>query len=321
METAEDVELVHLNSAQVEQFGRIEELWPEFGHSLQVLATSDGGGMAWRKIDGIEYLTRYTRENGRQKVKSMGRRSPETEAIFNDFDSTVLTARRVRREYREDVLLSCKLAKAYGIGRLHGRHAELLDRAWYAGINDRLSLFGGSALFGYESASKILAPAELVKDDHLQFVARTEELDDLNLDEIADAFDVEGVGATYKYDNDRFLIRTKFDRRMLAEIFLPTYFVRRLDGDAHDELKDMLREPGTKALTFSRDTRPIELTALEPRTYAIAAHCMRDSELWTDRAQFACSLVRHRWPDDFDRVQEIILDADPDVRWGRLRGP
>jgi hypothetical protein len=31
--------------------------------------------------------------------------------------------------------------------------------------------------------------------------------------------------------------------------------------------------------------------------------------------------VRHRWPDDFDQVQEIILDADPDVRWGRLRGP
>ncbi|MET4278494.1 MULTISPECIES: hypothetical protein [unclassified Bradyrhizobium] len=40
---------------------------------------------------------------------------------------------------------------------------------------------------------------------------------------------------------------------MLAEVFLPTYFVRRLDGDAHDELRDMFREPGTKALTFSRD--------------------------------------------------------------------
>ncbi|MET4484303.1 hypothetical protein [Bradyrhizobium sp. F1.13.3] len=40
---------------------------------------------------------------------------------------------------------------------------------------------------------------------------------------------------------------------MLAEVFLPTYFVRRLDGDAHDELRDMFREPCTKALTFSRD--------------------------------------------------------------------
>jgi hypothetical protein len=321
METEEDVELIELNSAQAEQFARIEQLWPEFGHSLQVLAASDGGGMAWRKIDGIEYLTRYTREDGKQKVRSLGPRSPENEAIFEQFESTVLKARRIRRELREDVLLSCKLAKAHGIARLHGRLAEPLDWLWYTAATSRLSLFGGTALLAYESASRVLTPAALIKDQHLQFVARSEDLEILNLDEIAEACDVDDEGATWKYDDDRYLIRTKFQRRLLAEVFLPTYFVRRLDGDAHEELRDMLRAPGTKGLTFSRDTRPIELTALDPRTYAIAAHCMRDSDIWAERAQFACELVRQKWPDDFDRVQELILDADPDVRWGRLRGP
>ncbi|MBW7974598.1 hypothetical protein [Bradyrhizobium sp. BR 10289] len=321
METAEDVELVPLNSAQTEQFARIEQLWPEFGHSLQVLAASDGGGMAWRTVDGIEYLTRYTREDGKQKVKSLGRRTPETEAIFAQFESTVLKARRVRRELREDVLLSCKLAKAYGVARLHGRLAETLDRLWYTGASSRVSLFGGSALLAYESGSGILAPAALVKDRHLQFVARTEDLETLNLAEIAEACDVDNEGASYKYDEDRYLIRTKRERRTLAEVFLPTYFVRRLDGDAHRELRAMLRGPGTKGLTFSRDTRPIELTALDPAAYAIASHCMRDDELWAHRAEFACSLVRHCWPDTFDVVQEAILDVDPEVRWLRLRGP
>ncbi|MGL9620219.1 hypothetical protein QRQ56_19560 [Bradyrhizobium sp. U531] len=321
METAEEVDLVQLNIPQAAQFARIEELWPEFGHSLQVLAASDGGGMAWRTVDGIEYLTRYTRQDGKQKVKSLGRRTPETEAIFEQFESTVLKARRVRRELREDVLMSCKLAKAYGVARLHGRLAETLDWLWYTGASSRLSVFGGTALLAYESGSGILAPAALIKDQHLQFVARTEDLETLNLAEIAEACDVDNEGATWKYDDDRYLIRTKRERRLLAEVFLPTYFVRRLDGDAHLELKAMLRGPGAKGLTFSRDTRPIELTALDPSAYAIAAHCMRDDELWAERAAFACSLVRHRWPDDFDLVQETILDADPDVRWARLRGP
>ena len=115
METSDDdIELVPLTDSQAEQFARIEQLWPEFGHSLQVLAASEGGGMGWRTVDGVEYLTRYTQENGKKKGRSLGRRSPETEARMEQFDSTVLKARRIRREYREDVLLTCKLAKATG---------------------------------------------------------------------------------------------------------------------------------------------------------------------------------------------------------------
>ncbi|MEY9465526.1 hypothetical protein ABH973_005939 [Bradyrhizobium ottawaense] len=322
MEASEDdAELVQLTGSQAEQFARIEQLWPEFGHSLQVLAASEGGGMGWRTVDGVEYLTRYTQENGKKKGRSLGRRSPETEAIMEQFDSTVLKARRIRREYREDVLLTCKLAKAYGIARLHGRFAHTLDWLWYTDASRRLSLFGGSALLAYESASGILAPTALVKDQHLQFVARTEDIETLNLDEITEACDVDNEGATYRYNDDRFLIRSKADKRLLAEIFLPTYFVRRLDGDAHDALHDMLRQPGLKAMTFSRDTRPIELTALDPRTYAVAAHCMRDSEIWAQRAEFACAVVKHRWPDDFDRVQEMIFEADPESGSMTLRGP
>ncbi len=140
------IDLVPLTDGQAEQFARIEQLWPEFGHSLQVLAASEGGGMGWRTVDGVEYLTRYTQENGKKKGRSLGRRSPETEAIMEQFDSTVLKARRIRREYREDVLLTCKLAKAHGIARLHGRFAHTLDWLWYTDANRRVALFCQSAL-------------------------------------------------------------------------------------------------------------------------------------------------------------------------------
>jgi hypothetical protein len=94
----------------------MERLWPEFGHSLRVLAAMRGG-MGWRTVDGVEYLTRYTQEDGK-KGRSLGRRSPETEAQMAHFENTVLKARRIRWEYPEDVLLTCKLAKAHGIARL-----------------------------------------------------------------------------------------------------------------------------------------------------------------------------------------------------------
>jgi hypothetical protein len=141
----DDIELVPLTDSQAEQFARIEQLWPEFGHALQVLAVSEGGGMGWKTVDGVKYLTRYTQEDGKKKGRSLGRRSPETEARMEQFDSTVLKARRIRREYREDVLLTCKLAKAYGIARLHGRFAHTLDWLWYTDANKRVALFGGKA--------------------------------------------------------------------------------------------------------------------------------------------------------------------------------
>ena len=154
----DDIELISLTDSQARQFARIGQLWPEFGHALQVLAASEGGGMGWKTVDGVEYLTRYFQEDGKKKGRSLGRRSPETEAWFEEFDSTVLKARRIRREYREDVLLTCKLAKAYGIARLHGRFAHTLDWLWYTNANKRVALFGGSALLAYRHKRDFYLP-------------------------------------------------------------------------------------------------------------------------------------------------------------------
>ena len=45
------------------------------------------GGMQWLKVKKWEYLTRYRRNpiTGEQKSSSIGRRSPETEAIYDRF--------------------------------------------------------------------------------------------------------------------------------------------------------------------------------------------------------------------------------------------
>jgi len=321
METADDhIELAPLTDGQAEQFARIEQLWPEFGHSLQVLAVSDGGGMAWRMIDGIEYLTRYTREDGKQKVKSLGRRSPETEAQFGQFESTVLKARRIRRELREDILLTCKLAKAHGVARLHGRFAHALDWLWYTDANRRVALFGGSALLAYESGSRTLTPADLVKENHLQFIAHSEDPEKMGLAEIGEACGADESGGRVTFERGRFVIRA--DDGIVAEVFQPSFFLKRLERGPARTLRDDFEKPWLRALTFSRNNLPIEVCAPDPRIYAMAAYCLKgDDDIWERRAMFAAEMVRQAWPDKFDEPQETVLDGLPGAGDLRLRGP
>jgi len=321
METSDDdIELVPLTDGQAEQFARIEQLWPEFGHSLQVLAASEGGGMGWRTVDGVEYLTRYTQEDGKKKSRTLGRRSPETEAQMEQFDSTVLKARRIRREYREDVLLTCKLAKAHGIARLPGRFAHTLDWLWYTDANKRVALFGGSALLAYESGSGTSTPADLIKEDRLQFIAHSEDPGKIGLLEIAEACGNGREEMTVGLEDGRFAIRA--DDRIVAEIFRPSYFLERLERRPAKTLREGFEMPWLRALTFSRDTRPIAVCAPDPRIYAMAAYCLRDDdEIWDRRAQFAVQMVRECWPDKFDQRQEIVMDGLPEYDRVRLRGP
>lgn len=306
----DDAELIPLTDGQAEQFARIEQLWPEFGNSLKVLAVSEGGGMGWRTVDGVEYLTRYTQENGKKKGRSLGRRSPETEAIMEQFDSTVLKARRIRRELREDVLLSCKLAKAYGVARLHGRFAETLDWLWYTGANTRVALFGGNALLAYESGAKTLTPVDLIKETHLRFIAHSEDPAEMGLDEIAEACGADPNEGEIAMERGRIVIRSGGE--LVAEIFRPSFFLERLERGPRKTLREGFEAPWLRALTFSRDTRPIELCVPDPRVYAMAAYCLRDDdEIWDRRARFAAEMVRECWPDKFDERQENVMDGLP----------
>jgi len=314
-------ELVDLTSEQLEQLQSLEAAWTTYGPALQV-AAAFSGGMGWKKVKGAEYLVRYHQgEDGRKQFSSYGRRSPDTEQRYDHFLKTEGNARTVIKEKKEAVALHCRVAKAYGLARLPGRQAEILDWFWYADVTRQMSLIGGSALLAYETGSRTLAPARLVKDDHLQFFAMSTE--GLNLDEIAEACDVDKTGCRTRRYDDRVAIRN--DDGLVCEILLPAYFLRNLDGEAAEVLSDAFELPGIRSLTVARDTRPIELCAVDPRVYALMAYTLgRDDELWAQRAEFAAALVRERWPNQFDPRQEAAfpdLCFDPSEGRPRIFGP
>ena len=297
--------LVELTDDQSEQLQILEAAWTTYGPALQV-AAAFSGGMGWKTVKGAEYLVRYSQgEDGKKQFTSYGRRSPETEEKYDHFLKTAGHARTVIKQQKDAVALHCRLAKAYGLARLPGRYAEILDWFWYTDITRRLSLFGGSALLAYEAGSRTLTSAGLVKDEHLQFIART--TDGLNLDEIEEACDVDRTGCRTRRYDDRIAIRN--EDGVVCEILLPAFFLRHLDGEAADVLSAAFESPPVRSLTVARDTRPIELTAVDPRTYALAAASLREDDIWAERAAFACAMVRERWPEKFDEDQEASLAA------------
>jgi hypothetical protein len=310
-------DLVKLTAEQSEHLQSLEALWETYGPALQASAAFSGG-MGWKTVKGIEYLVRYQQgEDGKKRFSSFGRRSPETERKYDEFLNTAGNARTVRKELRETVALHCRLAKAYGIGRLPGRQAEIVDRFWMTGVSQRLSLIGGTALLAYEAGSRTLAPARLIKDDHLQFFARS--IDGLDFEEIAEACDVDKTGCRTRRYGDRVAIRN--DDGMVCEVLLPAFFLGDDEHPAAEVLSSAFELPPVRSLTVARDTRPIELTAVDPRTYALMAASRSDDGLWAERGEFAGDLVRQRWPQKFDEDQEAVLDGDAGGHFGRIPCP
>jgi hypothetical protein len=293
-------ELADFNAAQAAQMRHLEETWPEYGRSLRVVAATSGG-MGWKTVKGVEYLVRYYREDGKKKFTSYGRRSEETEAKLKQFEETTGRARQIVKGQRDDVALACRLAKAHGLARLPGRQAETLEWFWYTGVTDRLSLFGGAALFAYEGKAGALAPADLVKEDRLQFIARTSDVAALGLDEISEACDVDRTGCTVKRGRDKISIVTS-DGEPRAEILLPQFFLHRAKDERTAEMyAKALDLPRWIRLTVARDCRPISLTAVDPRAYAVLASSFGDNPPWRERAAIASA-----------------MGARMDLKWGDL---
>lgn len=297
-------DLRSFTAGQAEQMSFLEEAWPEYGHSLQV-AAAFSGGQGWKTVRDVEYLVRYHSEDGKKKFTSMGRRSPDTEALQRRWDETVGQARKVIKDRKEDIDLACRLMKAHGGARLPGRQADILEHCWYLDVTKRLSLFGGAALMAYEGRAGALAPADLVKEDRLHFVARVAE-DDLGLDEIVEACDVDRTGCQAEREHEYRISIETLDGDPRAEIYLPQYFHRLAETDRQAEaVAEALTMTRWKGLAVARDCRPVALTALHPAAYGVLA-CMFDQDLWTERSECAAAM------------REIVDPDGPDLGgWGQ----
>ena len=293
-------DLMMMGTAEAKHLREFAEQWATYGPAMKAWAALDGG-MTWKNVNGAEYLARYRQdpETGKKQFVSLGRRSPETEALYKRFIESRAVAKNIVISNRDRIAVAGRIAKAYSLARMPTKAANVLRSLWRCSLDEHLALFGGDALYAYEIESGVLAPKKLVGEGPLSLVAR-EETGFTMAEDVAGAIE-DAVGERPRVREDDDCLSFRFGGTVVMEIFNRGHFVDRMtDAEQADILADVIKMPTIQGLTVARDAQPVAFSAFDPRAYALLAHALRhDDEIWDERARFAAALVRERWPEQF----------------------
>ena len=315
--------LTEMSSTEARHLCEIAEGWKTYGPALKIWAALDGG-MTWKAVNGADYLCRYRQdpETGKKKFTSLGRRSTQTENIYADFIERRDAAKQTVIANRDRMATAGRVAKAYGLARMPAKSAEILRAFWMRSLSDDLAVFGGTALFAYELETKVLAPAPLERDERLIFFRKRPDLPPI--DDVVGAYEAAvGASARVVKTSGRAVIRAT--SAMPIELWDRDAVLGQVDDpDRIEILEEGIAADCLTGLTVARDGQPVEFSTFDPRTYALMAYVLgHDDEVWAERAKFAATLVRERWPEQFDPRQQAAfpeLCGGPEGELG-YRGP
>src|SRR5271154_2881096 len=107
------------------------------------------GGMQWLTAKGNQYLTRYRQDplSGDKKAASLGRRTPQTEAIHDAFmkERADLDARIA--ELRPAMAEQARMAKALRLSRAPSEVGVVLRAIGTSDLLDHVTLIGEAAVY------------------------------------------------------------------------------------------------------------------------------------------------------------------------------
>jgi len=119
------------------------------------------GGMHWKKAKGREYLFRTLDRYG--YGKSLGLRTPETEAVLEKFRSGKQALKERLASFRERLREQARLCKAVSIQRVPRIVTgilRILDRHQLLGRN--VTVIGTNAVYAYESAAGVFLDSPIL---------------------------------------------------------------------------------------------------------------------------------------------------------------
>ena len=117
------------------------------------------GWMYFKKVGAREYL--FHAIDRRNNGKSMGARSPETEAKLAQWLSAKAVAEAAFERATQALEQQKRFCKAARLGRLHKTAAKLLRLLDKAGVSDRFIVLGTHALYAYEAMAGVHFSADL----------------------------------------------------------------------------------------------------------------------------------------------------------------
>ena len=276
----------------------------------QIRREKFNGSVRFAPRNGVDYLLRKVR----QREKSLGRRSPETETIYEQFVSG--------RKRNQDMIdgLDARLEKmapvvrAYGLGRVPVIAARLLRRMESLGLlGGALHVIGTNAIFAYEAKTGVHFGTELMATEDMDLLFDTRR----RLSVSASA-DVNFLGILQSVDST-FAMRQSGSFRAVNAAGYHVDLIRSMPADVmrdkshgfvarerQDPSSDMEaiqiaglawleNAPKFEAVAMAEDGFPVRIQTVDPRIFA--AH-----KLWLSEQPDRDPLKRRR-----DRAQAMAV--------------
>lgn len=115
------------------------------------------GGMYWKTQNGAEYLIRTSNTNAQ---KSLGRRSDETQAVYDAFVKRKALAEQTLKELRIAMDKHQRLNRALDVGRAPNLFVALLKAFEAHGLAEHFIVVGTHAIYAYEAAAGVRVASE-----------------------------------------------------------------------------------------------------------------------------------------------------------------
>jgi hypothetical protein len=277
--------LVELTGEQRRQFidaTQAYAAWREASHMFN--HSYDGeyaGSMYWAKAGGREYL----RRKRRGAVQSLGPRSPETEAIKEEYSRQREQLRRRERRLGSRLDEMAPVNRALGIDRVPKIGARVLERLDREGVLGRnLFVVGTNALFAYEARAGVQLESDVVSTADIDFLWDARR----RLKLVSASLHADGVMGLLKNVDRSFVSRGARDFRAVndegyyVDLICPqdkAYMQRMrgtivdIEGDLEpapiEGLEWLINAPKFDEIAIAVGGRPVLIPCVDPRVFAL----------------------------------------------------
>jgi hypothetical protein len=261
-----------MDRAQIRHLQDVCELWTRYDQVAH-LQEQFRGAMGWKNVKGAEYLTAYFQDpsTGKKVMKSLGRRSPETEAKKDSFDRSRAEVDKALDELKRDLEPLIRVGKALKIGRMEPAAGDVLrELSRMELLGPDLFIIGSTCLYLYEASAGVLLPRSIMAEGDLDLLSsahsRQERLEDLLpvIRRVDRSFSLHEGSRTLRNDKGfRIHMHTHQSLRWaLDELSYPDISQLRV-------LREMLDLPPVKAVAIARDGLPVGMWGMDPRLFSL----------------------------------------------------
>lgn len=277
------------------------------------------GGLTWKKVGGHDYLIKII--NRRGGTKSLGPRSPATEALYTEFVAGKARAKEREANLARSVQEFAGMAKGVALNRVPSIVTAALRKLDdYGLLGKNLMVIGTHAMYGYESVAGVQFDAGLIAttDVDLLWDARAA----LKLALLDDAVAEAGVLAVLqKVDRSfeavrkggfRAVNKTGFYVDLVKQAPNPPWKTGEPERIAVDDLtpswlpniKWLLASEKFQSVVVGQDGLPAPMVCPDPRAFAVYKQWLSEQpdrdpgKIKRDRQQAAATiaLVREKFP-------------------------